>query len=212
METLLPVATVGFVMGWPLEMVIQRFPKPGGTAPSARRRWIVCAVTCLCFAALVLQLGFERQLAPALLLTALMIPASAIDLNCRIIPDAINLPGAVAVYVLAVVAQPDRWLEFLLGGLLGALFLFIPSVVTRGGMGMGDVKMTLMIGFCTGQYVLVALFFGFVLSLAPSFWALVRGGWKGRKSTFPFGPFLAAGAMIALLWGPQIWSAWLGGG
>jgi leader peptidase (prepilin peptidase) / N-methyltransferase len=211
MDTLLPLATFGFALGWPLEMMIQRFPKPDGTAPSSRRRWIVCFVTAALFAALALSYGKTPELVPALVLTALIVPASAIDLRYRIIPDAINLPGAVAVYVLAVIAQPDRWLEFLLGGLLGAFFLLIPSLVTRGGMGMGDVKMVLMIGFCTGQYVLVALFMGFLLSLVPSFWAFVAKGWKGRKVTFAFGPFLAAGAMIALLWGPQLWSLWLTG-
>jgi prepilin signal peptidase PulO-like enzyme (type II secretory pathway) len=211
METFLPVATFGFALGWPLELVIQRFPKPEGTSPSARRRWIVCIVTAVLFAALALQIGINAELAPALLLTALIVPASAIDLRYRIIPDAINLPGAVAVLVLAVIAQPDRWLEFLLGGLLGAFFLFVPSIISRGGMGMGDVKMMLMIGFCLGQYVLVALFFGFLLSLIPSFAMFVTKGWKARKITFPFGPFLAAGAMIALLWGPQLWSLWLTG-
>ena len=57
---------------------------------------------------------------PALLLTALVVPASAIDLKHRIIPDAINLPGAVLVYVTAVAAQPDRWAELLIGGLAGS--------------------------------------------------------------------------------------------
>jgi prepilin signal peptidase PulO-like enzyme (type II secretory pathway) len=211
METLLPVATFGFAMGWPLELLIQRFPAPEGTAPSSRRRWIVCAITAALFAALAYQIGFNPELAPALLLTALIVPASAIDLRYRIIPDAINLPGALAVYALAVIAQPDRWLELLLGGLLGALFLMIPSLISGAGMGMGDVKMVLMIGFCLGEYTLIALFIGFALSLIPSFLAFATKGWKGRKSTFPFGPFLAAGAMVALLWGPQLWSLWLTG-
>ena len=60
---------------------------------------------------------------------ALVVPASAIDLKHRIIPDAINLPGAVLVYATAVAAQPDRWAELLIGGLAGLLFLGAAWVV-----------------------------------------------------------------------------------
>ena len=60
------------------------------------------------FAALTWQIGIEPQLAPALLLTALIVPASVIDINHRIIPNLINYPGAVLVFVVACIAQPDR--------------------------------------------------------------------------------------------------------
>lgn len=210
---LLPVATIGFVMGWPMELLIQKFPMPNGTAPSSQRRWVVCIITALLFAALAASIGINRELAPALVLTALIVPASAIDLRYRIIPDAINLPGAVVVYALAVFAEPDRWLEFLLSGVIAAGVLYVSNKLTGGGIGLGDVKMVLMMGFCLGEYVLVAIFFGFLLSLAPSLWILATKGVKaGRKTGFPFGPFLAGGAMIALLWGPQLWDLWLGGG
>ena len=72
---------------------------------------------------LTVHIGLQPELAPALLLTALVVPASAIDLKHRIIPNAINLPGAVLVYVVAVAAQPDRSAELLIGGLAGFLFL-----------------------------------------------------------------------------------------
>jgi leader peptidase (prepilin peptidase)/N-methyltransferase len=211
MDVALPLAGLGFVLGWPLERLIQRFPLGQGTAPSTRRRWVVAAVTAALFAALTLRIGFHPRLAPALLLTALIVPASAIDIRHRIIPDAINLPGALAVYLVAVAAQPDRWLELLLGGLGAALFLGLAWFFYPAGMGFGDVKLALMLGLATGRYALIALFAGFVLSLAPSMALLVRQGLKGRKSAFPFGPFLAGGAVVALLWGPELWNLWLNG-
>ncbi len=88
---------------------------------------------------------------PALLLTALIVPASVIDLRLRIIPDVINLPGAVAVYLTAVVAQPDRWVELLIGGVAASAFLGLAWLVYPSGMGLGDVKMTLMIGLALGK-------------------------------------------------------------
>jgi leader peptidase (prepilin peptidase) / N-methyltransferase len=211
METVLPLAGFGFVLGWPLERLIQRFPLGAGTEPSSRRRWLVAGVMALLFGALAVTIGPHPQLAPALLLTALVVPASVIDIEHRIIPNAINLPGAVAVLALAVIAQPDRWWMFLVGGLGAALFLGLAWLVYPKGMGAGDVKMALMIGFGTGQYVFVALFAGFVLSLVPSIGLLVSQGLRGRKAAFPFGPFLAGGAVVALLWGPQLMSLWLTG-
>jgi leader peptidase (prepilin peptidase)/N-methyltransferase len=170
---------------------------------------MVAALTGALFAAVAVRIGLHARLAPALLLTALVVPASVIDLRHRIIPNAINLPGAAAVYVVAVVAQPDRWAELLIGGLAGALFLGIAWLVYPAGMGLGDVKMTLMIGLALGKYAGVAIFAAFAISLLPSIAVLVvKGPRGGRKVAFPFGPFLALGAMVALLWGPQLWNAW----
>ena len=165
-------------------------------------------MTALLFAAVTVRIGFHARLAPALLLTALIVPASVIDLRHRIIPNAINLPGAIVVYLTAVVAQPDRWLELLIGGLAAALFLGAAWMIYPAGMGLGDVKMTLMIGLALGRYAGVALFAAFAISLMPSIAVLVFKGPRGRKVSFPFGPFLAAGAMVALLYGPELWNAW----
>jgi prepilin signal peptidase PulO-like enzyme (type II secretory pathway) len=205
MEIMLPLAGAGFALGWPMEWAIQRFPTGTGTAPSARRKWVVAAVTAVLFAALAVHIGLHPRLAPALLLAVLVVPASAIDLKHRIIPDAINLPGAVLVYATAVAAQPDRWAELLIGGLAGLLFLGAAWVISPKGMGLGDVKMVLMIGLALGKYVGVALFAAFCLSLVPSIGLLLVKGPRARKIGFPFGPFLAFGAIVALMWGPQIW-------
>jgi leader peptidase (prepilin peptidase)/N-methyltransferase len=206
MEFVLPFAGAGFALGWPMEWVIQRFPTGEGTAPSARRKWIVAGITAALFAALTLHIGLHPKLAPALLLTALIVPAAAIDLKHRIIPDAINVPGAVLVYATAVAAQPERWAELLIGGLAGLLFLGLAWFFYPKGMGLGDVKMVLMIGLALGKYVGVALFAAFTLSLVPSLGLLLVKGLRARKIGFPFGPFLAFGAVVGLMWGEQIWN------
>jgi leader peptidase (prepilin peptidase) / N-methyltransferase len=211
MDAALPLAAVGFALGWPIEWLVQRFPTSTGTAPSERRRLLAAALTALIFAALAAQIGFEVRLVPALVLTALVVPAALIDLNHRIIPDAINLPGAVLVYILAASAQPDRWLELLLGGLGCFLFLGVAWLVSPAGMGLGDVKMALMIGLGLGKYAFVAMLAGFMASLVLSVFLLVRHGAKARKMAFPFGPFLAVGTVVALLFGPDIGPYLIGG-
>jgi leader peptidase (prepilin peptidase) / N-methyltransferase len=202
MEFAVPV--VGFALGWPIEWLIQRFPLGEGTPPSVRRRWLVAGLMAGLFAALTLQIGIEPQLAPALLLTALIVPASVIDINHRIIPNLINYPGAVLVFAVACIAQPDRMAEFAISGILCFLFLGTAWLISPRGMGLGDVKMALMIGLGTGRYAYVALLFGFMASTGLSAYLLLRFGAKARKATFPFGPFLAFGTEVALLWGPPL--------
>lgn len=204
MEAVLPFAGAGFALGWPLEWVIQQFPRRQGTAPSRRRRLVVALVTALLFALEAVVIGLHARLAPALVLTALAVPAAAIDLRHRIIPDLINLPGAVLVYAVAVAAQPARWLELAVAGLACFLFFFVAHRISPAGMGMGDVKMSLMIGLGLGHFAFLGLFSAFVLSSAVSVGLLVRHGRAGLKVGFPFGPFLAAGTLVALLWGPQL--------
>ncbi len=211
MEAVLPLAGFGFALGWPLEWVIQRFPQGVGTAPSSRRRWIVAGITALLFALEAISIGIVPELLPALLLTALVVPAAAIDLEHRIIPDMINLPGAVAVYVVSVAVQPDRWLELLLGGLGCFLFFFVAHMVSPKGMGMGDVKMALMIGLGLGQHAFFALFAAVLASTVLSMFLLTTRGRKGLKTYVPFGPFLAFGAVVALIWGGDISPILIGG-
>jgi leader peptidase (prepilin peptidase) / N-methyltransferase len=209
MEFAVPV--VGFALGWPIEWLIQRFPLGEGTPPSVRRRWLMAGLMAGLFAALTLQIGIEPQLAPALLLTALIVPASVIDINHRIIPNLINYPGAVLVFLVASIAQPDRIAEFAISGIVCFLFLGTAWLISPRGMGLGDVKMALMIGLGTGRYAFVALLAGFVASSMLSAFLVARGGRKALKSTFPFGPFLAVGTVVALMWGPTISPYLLGG-
>ena len=77
-----------------------------------------------------------------------------------------------------------------------------------GGQPLMAPSGVLMIGLALGKYVGVAMFAAFALSTVFSMGLLVAKGFGGRKATFPFGPFLALGAMVAILWGPQLWAAW----
>lgn len=211
MDAALPslLASLGFALGWPLEWVVQQFPHGTGTPASRRRRLAIACVTALAFALVAWRIGLEPRLLPALLLTALVVPASAIDLTHRILPNRINLPGALAVYLAAVVAQPERWLELAAGGLAVTVFLGLAWLVYPRGMGLGDVKLGLMIGLATGKLAAVALFLAFAASTVLSLIVLVRGGLGARKTTFPFGPFLALGAVLALAFGDAILSWYL---
>jgi leader peptidase (prepilin peptidase)/N-methyltransferase len=78
-------------------------------------------------------------------------------------------------------------------------------------MGMGDVKLALLIGAMLGRFAYVAVMLALLLAFVPSVVLLARHGARARKFAIPFAPFLAAGAVIALFVGQRLFSAYLGG-
>lgn len=196
---------VGFVLGWPIDWTIRRFPRGEGTVPSRRRLMMISVCTGLLFAGLALRFGTSASLVPALVLCGVLVPVSLIDLRYRIIPNVIVLPASLGVYLAAVAAQPQRWLELLLGGLGAFLLLGLVGVLAPSGMGMGDVKLALVIGLALGRYTSVAL----VVACLPSLLVLIRHRTRARGLTIPFGPSLALGAFVALLWGSVLLHAYL---
>jgi leader peptidase (prepilin peptidase)/N-methyltransferase len=77
-------------------------------------------------------------------------------------------------------------------------------------MGMGDVKLALLLGAMLGRLVTVGLMVGMVAALLPSIVLLARHGAAARKMAIPFGPFLAFGGVVALFVGHRLLAAYLG--
>jgi len=144
----------------------------------------------------------------ALLTTALLI-VSCIDLAHTIIPDAITLPGTVVGLGTSLWLTPVGLRNAILGVLLGSglfLLMAILSVVMlkREGMGGGDIKLIAMLGAFLGWHaVLVTIFLAAVLGASVGL-ALILLRRKGRREPLPFGPFLALGALVAVVWGDSI--------
>ena len=140
---------------------------------------------------------------------ALMPVISVIDLEHRIIPNKIVYPALIAFPVYLVIAKlagaPVDLERMAIGFLAYGGGLFVIALISRG-MGMGDVKLAALIGIVLGALslgqVAVAAGAAIVLGGLGAILALVRG--VGRRGAIPFGPFLAAGAIVAAFWGPQI--------
>jgi leader peptidase (prepilin peptidase)/N-methyltransferase len=135
------------------------------------------------------------------------VAVSATDLSHRIIPNVIVLPAAAVVLVAQTVLEPSP--QWLLGALGAFLFLFIAAIAYPGGMGMGDVKLALLLGAMLGRTVPVALMVGMITALVPSVVLLARHGKAARKMGIPFGPFLALGGLAALFFGEELLDAYL---
>ena len=164
--------------------------------------------TALLVAACWWKFGVSWDAAVASFYCAVLVVLSAIDIDRRIVPNKIVLPAAVIVLVAQTILHPS--LEWLAAGLGAALFLFLAALAYPRGMGMGDVKLALLLGFMVGKTVPIALFLGMVSALVPSAVLFARHGSKARKMAIPFAPFLALGGVLALFWGQAILDWYLG--
>lgn len=163
--------------------------------------------TALLAAACFWKFGLSWDALVASFFCAVLVVLSSIDIERRIVPNKIVLPAAGIVLVAQTVLHPSA--EWLAAGLGASLFLFLAALAYPRGMGMGDVKLALLLGFMLGRTVPIALFLGFLTALVPSAVLFARHGTAARKMGIPFAPFLALGGIIALFAGKPLLDAYL---
>jgi len=166
------------------------------------------AVTALLVIGCGLEFGATAEAFVAAAFCIVLVVVSAVDIEHRIVPNRIVLPAAVVVLVAQTVLYPSP--EWALGALGAAGFLLAAALVYPSGMGMGDVKLALLLGAMLGRSVTVALMVGFLAALVPAGLLALRHGSKVRKMAIPFAPFLAFGAVVALFFGDEILDWYLG--
>jgi leader peptidase (prepilin peptidase)/N-methyltransferase len=158
-------------------------------------------------AACVAVFGPTLHALAAAVLCAALLTVSATDLERRVVPNAVVLPAAAVVLALQLAHDPS--VEWPVAGLGAALFLLLAALAYPRGMGMGDVKLALLLGVGVGWAVPIALFAGMVLALVPSAVLFARHGARARKLAIPFAPFLALGGLVALFAGQPLLHAYL---
>jgi leader peptidase (prepilin peptidase)/N-methyltransferase len=139
---------------------------------------------------------------------AVLVALSAIDVQLRIVPNRIALPAAVVAVVAHTAIDPGP--EWLVWGLVAAGGLFLVVLAYPKGLGMGDVKLALLLGAMLGASVTAALMIGLFAALVPSAVLVSRHGTSARKMGVPLVPFLSLGAVVALFFGDAILDAYLG--
>ena len=177
----------------------------------SRRYPIVEAVTSAALAAAYLAFGPTGDFIVAAVLLATLVVVTAIDLQHQLIPDVITLPG-IAVGLLANVAIGHvSWRESVIGIVVGGGLFLVIILVSRGGMGGGDMKLGAMLGAFLGWKALLFALLGAIVLGGVVGVAVLVSGLRGRKDPIPCGPFLAVGGAMALFWGERIMDWWLSG-
>lgn len=185
----------------------------------ARIAWrypLVEVVTAALFALVTWRLGVDWPLPAFLYLVAAGLALAFIDLDVHRLPNLITLPSyAIGGVLLTAASVADDDFGALARAVVGmaALYLlyFGLAVVKSGGMGFGDVKLAGVLGMFLGYLgwapLAVGAFLGFLLGGVGGI-AMMLGGRAGRKSKIPFGPYMVAGALIAVLAGAQLGHAY----
>lgn len=188
-----------------------------GTAIAARYPLLETS-TAVLFALIGARLADDPALPAFLVATAGLVAISAVDLERFLVPNRILYPTlfAVAPLLLLAAAVDGDWASLrdaALGGALGFGLLLLVHLVSPRGMGFGDVRLAGLIGVVLGRlsvgHVLLGLFLGFLTASVLGL-TLIATGRRGRKDRLPFGPFLALGAVLAVLAGRPILDWYLG--
>ena len=175
-------------------------PAPVVPLPTARsHRWAVAGIGGFIAVALLGRYGFNAHGFVYAFLAVVLVLVSAIDLERRIIPNRIVLPALAVVLITQLAFYPEHALEWILAAVGAGVFFLIPLLVYPSGLGLGDVKLAMLLGAALGMDVMGALLIGLLAGAAAAIVILVREGFAGRKTAIAFGPFLAFGALFSLL-------------
>ncbi|MGB8020271.1 MAG: A24 family peptidase [Candidatus Nanopelagicales bacterium] len=173
---------------------------------------LVEAITGVLFGVLACRVGFTWELPAMLYLTSVCIALVFIDLETQRLPNALTLPSypiLAGLLLLPAVIEGswDDLLRAMLGGLALFLLYFVLALVNPAGMGMGDVKLSGVLGMGLGWFgwgvLVVGALLAFMLGALVGV-ALLVSGRAGRRTKIPFGPFMVAGALLSILIGQQV--------
>lgn len=188
--------------------------------PISARYPLVELATALLFAGIGARFGVDWALPAFLLYAWTLLVLAVIDAHTRKIPNRLTYPLTPTLLVLLGAAaflqgQPGWLLRAVIAGLLAFFLLFTMAVINPGGMGMGDVKLAAFLGLGLGYlgwgHVVLGLFAGFLVGGVTAIGLLVVRR-RSRKDLIPFGPYLAVGALLAVLAGRPLidgYLAWL---
>jgi leader peptidase (prepilin peptidase)/N-methyltransferase len=163
--------------------------------------------TAVLLAGCVVAFGLSLHAAAAAVFCAALVVVTATDLTHRIVPNRVVLPAAAVVLVLMTAAEPSP--EWAIAAVGASGFLLAAALAYPAGMGMGDVKLALLMGAALGRSVPLALLLGMFAALVPSAVLFARHGMRARKMAIPFAPFLALGSVVALFAGHALIDAYL---
>lgn len=158
-------------------------------------------VTGILFAFAVWQLGITIELAVALLFISLLMIIVVSDFAYMLIPDKVLLFFLPLLVIGRILSPLDPWWDSLVGAVVGFGVLYIIAVVSKGGMGGGDIKLFFLIGLVLGtMHTLLTLFVASVIGMIVGIIVLKAKG-QGRKTPVPFGPPIALAAIIVYFYG-----------
>jgi leader peptidase (prepilin peptidase)/N-methyltransferase len=167
---------------------------------------VVEAITAALYVLVVaVKIDDVAQMVLGLVLVTFLVPIAVIDLDVKRIPNALTGPAAILAVALGALLDPGHLPEQLAAGFGALLFFYLPALIHKKGMGMGDVKLVAVLGLYLGRAVAPAIFIALILGVVVGAGVVaMKGVSDGRRTKIPFGPFLALGGLIAFFVGDDL--------
>jgi leader peptidase (prepilin peptidase) / N-methyltransferase len=169
--------------------------------PRGARAVAVVAVSAALVVAGFAHFGATSWALIGLVLCPVMVLLTAIDLEHRVLPNVIVVPAALAVLAIVAVSDPHALVTHLAAGVALGGFFFASAMFFPGSIGMGDVKLGLLIGLALGSQTFPAVEIALLCVLVVALWIVFTQGAVARKKAIAFGPFLALGAILGFFLG-----------
>ncbi|MFD1863961.1 prepilin peptidase [Planococcus chinensis] len=167
-------------------------------------------ITAGLFALSFWKFGFTPELIVAILFVSLLVIITVSDIAYMLIPDKVLLPMGIVLLALRLFIPLDPWWDAIAGALIGFGLLLLIAIVSKGGMGGGDIKLFFVIGLVLGvSGTLLTLFLASLIGAIAGLFML-RKSEQGRKTPVPFGPSIALGAVITYFWGAELLAWYMG--
>lgn len=196
-----------------LSWILLRGHCAGCKAPISVRYPLIELGTGILFALSAAKFGLSEEAFIYAAFFWVLVVLTVIDLDHKLLPDRVVYPafvvGWIALTAAALVdSDPARLADAAIGSAIFGGFFFVVAFVYPAGMGGGDIKLAFVLGTFIGYLgapglVLVGMFLSFLIGALGGMGVMVASG-KGRKSQVPFGPFLAAGTVVAIMWGQSL--------
>lgn len=160
--------------------------------------------TGILFSIAYLNLGFSKELIVALLFISMLVIITVSDLAYMLIPDKILVLFGVLLILSRIISPLNPWWDSVVGALIGFGILLLIAILSKGGMGGGDIKLFFVIGWVLGMIpTLLTLFMAAFIGMIAGFIQLKIKN-ADKKTPVPFGPSIAAAALIVYFYGDRI--------
>jgi len=166
------------------------------------KTFVIEILTGLLFVLNYFFFGLSIHTIIGIIFSCVLIAVSFIDIDLRIIPNVIVLPFTIVGLGFNIYINPGKWWMPLAFSLGAFAFMLIINLIYPKGMGMGDVKLSLMVGAFLVKSVIAGLFLGFLAGAIFGIAVIIKK--RKMRQTIPFGPFISIGSIIALFWGDNI--------
>ncbi len=149
-------------------------------------------------------IGLQAELIVALTLVSLLQIITVSDLAYMIIPNKVLLLFLFIIVMERTFIPLTPWYDPILGAITGFVLLYVIAIVSKGGMGGGDIKLFAVLGFFLGlSNLLLAFFLATFVGTVIGVFGMIAGQVK-RKKPMPFGPSIAIGSLIAYFYGTDL--------